>query len=524
MSFVEVLSDKSRREQHSWRRTGIGMERQLSYPERMYSILNRELYGQHCGFIGATIQVQSSMSGTPARLLGASELHATAIEAFKQTRWRYPTLAAYVVDDKKAIYKEESENGIQHWAERTVSIVIREGGWLGLRQHLSRTSPLPTGAGDLHLAYVVISPEEAVKSGVSNFDVVMHTSHIFVDGTGIKCIFNEFLSRIASPIGAEQIIWGQEVCRLFPPSVVLMKEDEVEHSKPASNIPFPTLSTLKGLSKPDTGLPIYRPKLGPPKPEHRGTQLVSHTFEASFLPRLLAVSRKHELKLASVMHAGLLMAVYQSMDIAPGAEDIFRSGSVLDLRNGWMLQPYSDRKEFVNIATSSLPILVPCALFNKPDPFWEIARFIAKIWAGVSSMKGIAKTMEAGAKAVVEASENKAGIANIGPSYPKTCPYFVSDPPGSQILNKTFPITNSGGLQLILESYQMATDQIQAFCSGRAHSWDDKLTLCLVFNAVRNPKEKIQAVLDKWIRTLETICEDNENKDRILRKVVRHTM
>ena len=100
------------------------------------------------------------------------------------------------------------------------------------------------------------------------------------------------------------------------------------------------------------------------------------------------------------------MAVHQSMDMAPSLDDVFRSGSVLDLRNGWMLPQYSERKEFVNIATSSLPIIVPCALFSQPNSFWKIARFIAKIWAGVSNMKGIAKTMEAGAKAVVEASEN----------------------------------------------------------------------------------------------------------------------
>lgn len=107
-----------------------------------------------------------------------------------------------------------------------------------------------------------------------------------------------------------------------------------------------------------------------------------------------------------MLHAALLVAVRQSMDIEPTSEDVFRSGSVLDLRNGWMLSPYSDRKEFVNIATSSLPIIVPCALFNQPNSFWEVAGFIAKIWAGVSGMKGIAKTMEAGAKAVVEASVN----------------------------------------------------------------------------------------------------------------------
>lgn len=164
---------------------------------------------------------------------------------------------------------------------------------------------------------------------------------------------------------------------------------------------------LTKVNQPDIGLPIHRPELGGPKAEHRGTQLVAHTFEPSFLPRLLTVSRQYKLKLASVMHAALLVAVHQSMDMVPGPDDLFRSGSVLDLRNGWMLPPYSERKAFVNIATSSLPIVVPCALFSQPKSFWEIARFIANIWAGVSNMKGIAKTMEAGAKAVVEASESR---------------------------------------------------------------------------------------------------------------------
>ncbi|KUJ07392.1 uncharacterized protein LY89DRAFT_743015 [Mollisia scopiformis] len=512
MSSEEVAGESNRRKQYSWRETSTGMERLLSYPERMYSILNRELHGQHCGFIGATIQIQSNASGAAARFLATSQLHARAIEAFKQTRWRFPSLAATVADDKRAIYKHDSIDGINHWAERTVSLVIREGGWLGLRQHLSRTSPLPNGAGDFHLAYIVVSPDEAVQSAVSNFDVVLHTSHVFVDGTGVKCIFNEFLDRLASPMGKGEIIWGQEIFRLLPPSVVLMKEEaEEQTSKPVSNTPFfPTLSTLTGFTKPDIGLPIYRPELGPPKSEHRGTQLVSHTFEAAFLPRLLDASRQHGLKLASVMHAALLTAVHQSTDVEPGPEDVFRSGSVLDLRNGWMSQPYSNRRVFVNIATSSLPIVVPCALFKDPSSFWEVARFIAKVWAGVSSMKGIARTMEAGAKAVVEASENKSAVLNAGPTYPKTCPYFVSDPPGSQILSKTFSIAGTEDLSLVLESYQMATDQIQSFCSGRAHSWDDKLTLCLVFNAVRNPAEKIQAVLGKWVETLQTVCEQHE--------------
>ena len=250
MASAETRDDVSRREQHSWRETGTGMERLLSYPERMYSILNKKLHGQHCGFIGATIQVRSRPSGASSRFMSASQLHARAIEAFKQTRFRYPTLAANVVEDKKTIYKHESTAAIHHWAERTVSMVVRDEGWLALRQHLSRTSPLPNGAGDSHLLYLVISPSEALQSGISEFDVVLHTSHVFVDGTGVKCIFNEFLARLASPMAAEEIQWGQETSRLFPPSVVLMKPEEQDQTpKASSNTPFPTLSTLTGFSK-----------------------------------------------------------------------------------------------------------------------------------------------------------------------------------------------------------------------------------------------------------------------------------
>jgi hypothetical protein len=45
---------------------------------------------------------------------------------------------------------------------------------------------------------------------------------------------------------------------------------------------------------------------------------------------------------------------------------------------------------------------------------------------------------------------------------PRTCPYFVSDPPGSQIMDSSFPFAGNDEMSLVLESYQMATDQNQA--------------------------------------------------------------
>lgn len=62
----------------------------------------------------------------------------------------------------------------------------------------------------------------------------------------------------------------------------------------------------------------------------------------------------------------------------------------------------------------------------------------------------------------VELTVSWSASSGTAPSKPRTCPYFVSDPPGSQILSSTFPVSGFPGLLLALESYQLATDQTQA--------------------------------------------------------------
>jgi hypothetical protein len=55
-------------------------------------------------------------------------------------------------------------------------------------------------------------------------------------------------------------------------------------------------------------------------------------------------------------------------------------------------------------------------------------------------------------------STNSASI----PAKPRTCPYFVSDPPGSHLLGFSFPVSEFNDFELVLDSYQLATDQNQA--------------------------------------------------------------
>ena len=99
-----------------------------------------------------------------------------------------------------------------------------------------------------------------------------------------------------------------------------------------------------------------------------GTLLVSHTFDNDLLPQLLAVGRRHGVKLAAVLHAALLQTVHELSDDIPGSDDLYKSGSALDLRNGWMVTnlflcpmpraPYStgrDHETCSRLSPSSLP-------------------------------------------------------------------------------------------------------------------------------------------------------------------------
>lgn len=164
------------------------------------------------------------------------------------------------------------------------------------------------------------------------------------------------------------------------------------------------------LLKSDIGLPVYRPDILVPKPEHRGTLLVSHTFDKqSFLPGLQAIGRGHGVKLTAMLQAALLMGVYDSSDPKPSSQERYKGFSVMDLRNAHLIPPYSERNKYVNNAAILHTFYVPCNLLKSEgmsDNFWKAAIFIGDQWTMVKAKKEIAKTAEADAKSFIDSVKN----------------------------------------------------------------------------------------------------------------------
>lgn len=156
----------------------LSMTRSLTNIESMFVMLNRDLYGQNSPFIGASILVQNTAPPSLPQVFNLAKLGKKALSAFCQTRWRYPTVAARVTEDNKAVYHIEKAAKVFQWAERTVKVVVADGGWPALREQVSRDLPIPSPSGDYCLVYLVVKPGEDDGGSITNFDILMHLHHV----------------------------------------------------------------------------------------------------------------------------------------------------------------------------------------------------------------------------------------------------------------------------------------------------------------------------------------------------------
>ena len=152
--------------------------RHLTNTERMFVALNCDLYGQNCPFIGASLSIKNANFSGQSRIFDLVELRKRAVEAFCQTRWRYPTIAARVVENSKAVYSIDGDQEVKRWADRSVTVIIADGGWLALREQLSRDAPMPSSTGDYCNIYLVVNAEHHAAPNLNSFNILMHMHHV----------------------------------------------------------------------------------------------------------------------------------------------------------------------------------------------------------------------------------------------------------------------------------------------------------------------------------------------------------
>jgi 15-O-acetyltransferase Tri3 len=205
---------------HPWTKSTASQSvysRTLATPEYMLSMLNDYALGHNCPYLGANISVQyAGLAPSSSSVLSIDDLKSRVMQAFIHTRWIHPMVASQISESKRMVYKVEQSPEVTEWADRTVKTVQQGSGWLALREKLSREVVLPSKDGDCVFLYLIVSPDQASRSQICEFDLLLHVHHGLADGAGLRSTMNEILTFMANPEPGECHVWGEEVDRLTP--------------------------------------------------------------------------------------------------------------------------------------------------------------------------------------------------------------------------------------------------------------------------------------------------------------------
>ncbi|KAG9252531.1 uncharacterized protein F5Z01DRAFT_638401 [Emericellopsis atlantica] len=481
---------------HPWAKSEARPElysRTLTTPEFVLAMLNEYALGQSCPSLGVTVSVDRSVPST----LDIQTLSSRLEQAFIATRWTHPTVAIQVRGSKEMIYRVHDAEGVATWAKRTVQYVEAPGGWLAKYEQLSREAVLPTAIGDSALLHLVMSPEQASKSQITEFDLLLHVHHSLVDGAGLRTIMNYILTELATSDSSISFSWGEEGDSLQPAAL---------DAAPISN------ELLKSLAQMPKEISL--PPLVKPDEARRGTGVVTYTIpnahngETEFLSHLRTRARANNVRLAATIQAALVITLYD--EVKPTEDKVATVISGVDLRARDLNKPWGERNRFVGFAVGLLEIIrTPVSLLEDlegEERFWTVAQQIQNEWNAVSERQDVAALGELRRPAT--AFVLQMALAGVNKSSPKLdmSVNYVSDPPGDNQFDGVYQDEQS---RFKLARYQLVTDESTPRLSCRSHSWNGELVLGISFSYKHHTRDAVQGFLDKWARLVESLGQSD---------------
>ncbi|KAF7562613.1 hypothetical protein G7046_g1528 [Stylonectria norvegica] len=471
--------------------------RSLATQEFMLSMLNEYALGHNSPYLGVTVSIEHPDNDHNPLIL--QDLQARVTQAFIHARQTMPVVACQIRHSKQMVYKVEEAIDVAKWAARTVRAVESRGGWLDLHDKLSREVILPSEDGDCAFLYLIVKPEEAEKSQVTEFDLLLHMHHGLADGAGLRSIMNEVLVGLHLPRQDKSHSWGQEVEKLNPAAldVAIISEEVV---KSLTEMP-------KEIALP----PLSKPLFDGRRP---GTGVVTHTLQGvSFLDDLLTLTRANNVTLTAVIQAALSLALYDS--VKPTADEACTVLSGFDLRTRNLHEPWSQRNRFIGAAVGLELMAIPATALEEPstgassnERFWAVARRIYEAWLAVARRQDVAAANELRRAATGFIIKGVLADISTEKSNLSMSLNYVSDPAGSKQLDGVYgadPTEGKENTRFVLVRYQLVTDESTSKLSCRSHSWNDELTLCISYNTARHEEAEVRAILDKWTQTIEEL-------------------
>ncbi|KAI4163200.1 MAG: hypothetical protein LQ342_003133 [Letrouitia transgressa] len=277
-------------------------------------------------------------------------------DAWKSVRFHHPDAACTIEDDRK-VYCTPSEEELESWMAST--LIVKEN--TSAEDLAASIGPSPTP-----VLYLIPS-----KENLSVVQVLIHLSHVYLDGTGAFYLLQSICKAVAEPT---TVIFGTESQNLAP------SRDEAAGFQPNLEDFKVAKALIEGYNAnlPSAGLPVEQSNMAP-----KGTyrEAISRSPEETF--SIEQSCKAASLSVTVAIHAVIIVAM-QQLSLSSTTQRRYTSWGAFDVRP--YIQPGYQRfnESPVSVYAAGLPITLA------PSTFSEYATNLQKFYKqSLSPLRGV---------------------------------------------------------------------------------------------------------------------------------------
>ncbi|KAL5492789.1 hypothetical protein ACEPAI_4237 [Sanghuangporus weigelae] len=515
---------------YKWRRDDKVLDRfkrEIGGGELFDDIFNFHKQGEQNLFLGTYMQIYQ-----PYQILDTSNFIDLLRKAWISLRWDVPTVASQILHEPRdgspmpvslLVYTLASDRtDVEAWAMETV--ILKEGfkDLDTLRYDIVKgVIPDRDLVPQTFLYCLPISP--------TSFGLLLYTSHVPFDGTGVKVLMSRFLEHLSryisdSPYEASEIArhkWGEENVNLLPISSEVLRGREPAEFDGDGNLIKPEIpeEPREGPKYTETldqvladfarGIQVghqFKSVKYPLYDQNKDTPLtrrVAHTFTIEQSKKIIeACQRAPDRLTVSHLALGCLsLLVVMDNPPEPGSPNVVLYHGLVDGRHR-LAKPYRGTLDYPGYCLGNSSIQIPVNIVDKyagnvsdnlKSAIFDFAQAVKKEYVRQSSFPALL--------AIV--NEQVDLMLSAPPPPPSCAPWFGGDGRGAVYLKPKYPQESDTVLEIM--DFFVALGKTDPGPFFRITEWNGRIMLSADYNQKAVERDVVEGWMKKWAELILSV-------------------
>jgi len=470
-------------------------QREPNGSEALVDHMNRFAHGEHTVFLAVELDFQGNLSMT--------EFEHVARDTWIALRFQVPTIAARTLigPNDRAVMTyplPDSYADLQDWGNRTFRVAPANVNLEEWRYEIGQKF-IPDSNGDQTFVYA--TARDGRITGL-----LLHTSHITLDGIGAKVLLNLYLRDLALRLTGETRVdpsalrWGEEYKNLLPCVSEVLASSEPREGRLYQETLQDVLAGYGGAF----------PRMYPFKAGNAGpgtTRHVQRRFTTQETAEILAATKAHGFTANQIALAALNLVV--AIDNPPTSETpanaAFVYTGVVNNRSDRLRKPYSERDGYPGYCLGTSALCFSVDMLRDKTNYYDkmlllgMAELVKQEYTKQKDYPALLATQGQVLELILSPL-----FAGAPPPPPWTGPYFCGDGISENQVDREY-VDCKGVKVLDVRSIFTSVNKTDPGPFFRFSSWRDMLQLDVDFNEHARSLEAVNQFVENWKKTIRLI-------------------